>query len=328
METIYLFIGIAIVIVSIIDFIWTTLWVDGGAGPLTDKLSSFTWTVMRKVSNDHAKMLSLAGPLILSLTLLMWIALLWIGWTFIFSGSETSLINTTTKVFASFPERLYYAGYLIFTLGNGDFAPNGSNWQIVTVVATGSGMLFITLGVTYLLSVLSAVTDKRSFATSVSVLGQTSAEIVESAWNGKDFTNIDLLLQTFSAQLSTITAQHNAYPVLHYYYAENRNESVPVAVVLLDEALSILRFAVPIENSPNRMLLQESRGTIGDYLEALKSFAVAADEPPGIELDDLRSKGLPVLAQPDFDKAMENSIKRRQQLSGLIESSAAKSPWQ
>ncbi len=327
METLYLAIGIAIVVISIIDFIWTTLWVNGGAGPLTDKLSSIVWIGMRKISNDNSKVLSLAGPLILSLTLLMWIALLWVGWTFVFSGSESSLINTTTKAFATWSDRFYYSGYLIFTLGNGDFAPNGTNWQIITVVATGSGMLFITLGVTYLLSVLSAVTEKRSFATSVSVLGETSAEIVENAWNGKNFTNIDLLLQTFSTQLSTITAQHNAYPVLHYYYAEDRNESVPVAVVLLDEALSILRFAVPIENSPNRMLLQEARGTIGDYLETLTSFAVAADEPPRITIDDLRSKGLPILAQPDFDKAMENSIKRRQQLAGLIQSSASESPW-
>lgn len=330
METLFLLLGICIVVVSLIDFAWTTLWVDGGAGPLTDRLSTSIWIALRKVSDDNAKILSISGPLILAMTLLMWIALLWLGWTLVFSGSETSLIDTADKGFVTWAERFYFAGYLIFTLGNGDFAPNGSVWQIATVLATGSGMLFITLGVTYLLSVLGAVTAKRSFAESVTSLGGSSAKIVENAWNGKNFKDIDLLLNTFSTELSTITAQHNAYPVLHYYYAEKTSESVPVAVVLLDEALSILRFAVRVGNSPNRLLLREARGTIESYLEALNSasFAPAAEDPPAIKLDGLRSKGLPVVPQLDFDAAMETLKERRQKLMGLIKSSAVESPWQ
>lgn len=329
METLFLLLGICIVGASLIDFAWTTLWVDGGAGPLTDRLSTSIWISLRKVSNDNPKILSISGPLILSMTLLMWIALLWLGWTLVFSGSETSLIDTADKGFVTWPERFYFAGYLIFTLGNGDFAPNGSVWQIATVLATGSGMLFITLGVTYLLSVLGAVTAKRSFAESVTSLGGSSAEIVENAWNGQNFKDIDLLLNTFSTELSTITAQHNAYPVLHYYYAENISESVPAAVVLLDEALSILRFAVPVGNSPNRLLLREARGTIESYLEALNSasFAPAVEEPPAIKLDGLHANGLPVVPQQDFDAAMEPLKERRQKLVGLIKSSAVKSPW-
>lgn len=48
----------------------------------------------------------------------------------------------------------------------------------MTTLSTVSGMLFITLSVTYLLNVLNAVTQKRSFASGVSGLGKHGTEIL------------------------------------------------------------------------------------------------------------------------------------------------------
>ena len=35
--------GIFIILYTLLDIIWTTLWVDGGAGWLTDRLTIFSW---------------------------------------------------------------------------------------------------------------------------------------------------------------------------------------------------------------------------------------------------------------------------------------------
>lgn len=180
MELFYLLFGISLVALAIIDFIWTTLWVDGGAGPLTNRLSSAYWTLHKTISNGRPKLLSLGGPFVLILTLSMWIFLLWTGWTLIFA-STSDIVDTKDGGPMSWIENAYYAGYLIFTLGNGEFAPDDGIWQIIAILATGTGMLFITFGVTYLLQVLSAVTDKRSLASSISGIALDPAAFVNRA---------------------------------------------------------------------------------------------------------------------------------------------------
>jgi len=69
--------------------------------------------------------------------------------------------------------RIWFVLYTMFTLGNGDYTPNGGAYQLAGGAAVASGMSLITLAVTYLLSVISAVTQKRSFAGQVSSFGES-----------------------------------------------------------------------------------------------------------------------------------------------------------
>lgn len=190
MNVIYMITGILLLIFGIIDFVWTTLWVEGGAGPITRRLSTWLWKTTRKVSRDQARILSLAGPILLSITVMIWVGLFWTGWALFFAGDPQALTNTQVKAPATWIDRLYFSGYIFFTLGNGGITPNGGFWKIATVIATATGMLSITLAVTYLISVLSAVSQKRSFAQSVMGVGNDGAELAQAAWNGKDFHDI------------------------------------------------------------------------------------------------------------------------------------------
>lgn len=327
MDIVYLLAGIALIVLCIIDFTWTTLWIDGGAGPVTDRLSSLVWKTVKAVAGDHSKSLSLAGPLVLSATLVMWIFMLWSGWTLVFAGLADSISPSQGTDPISWVDRIYYAGYLIFTLGNGDFSPKEGVWQIVSVLATGTGMLFITLGVTYLISILSAVTVKRSFASSIHGIGETAEELVESAWNGADFHDFDLLLATYSEQLGSLTAQHIAYPVLHYYHAVSNGSSMPTAAVVLDETLSIIKFSVPVEHHPNRLILKGARSSVQHYLETLnKSFYKPSEQIPSLpDFNFLRQAGVPLVPEKEYSKAYGQLEQRRRKLLGVIE--ADERPW-
>ncbi|ETP69393.1 two pore domain potassium channel family protein [Planococcus glaciei] len=328
MSEIYIIIGALLLLLGIMDFIWTTLWVDGGAGPLTEHLSHALWKVLWKMSRNYPKILSLSGPLILSMTLLMWIVLLWTGWTFVFAGNDQAIIHAQDKSPATWPERIYFTGYLIFTLGNGDFSPQGTVWQIATVCATGTGMLFITLGVTYLLSVLGAVTQKRAFAESVYGAGKTSAELVKNSWNGHNFHNVDFLLSKYSSQLSSITAQHKAYPILHHYYAEDKKEAVPLAVTILDEALTIFFYGIQLESQPNRLLVMEARSSIKSYLDTLYSAKIkpSNEVPPYSDLEELHNEGFPTVTKQEFLDSLEELEDRRKKLLGIIQYNALQWP--
>ncbi|PSL41795.1 ion channel [Planomicrobium soli] len=328
MEFIFLILGILVLFSVMLDFFWTALWVDSGAGPITRRLANITWKTLRKISGDHPQILSLSGPIILAMTLLSWIFFLWIGWTFIFLSDPNSVAGSQFNEYATWADKFYFTGYLVFTLGNGDFKPTNGIWQTVTILATGSGMLFITLAVTYLLSVLNAVTVKRAFAESVTGIGRTGSEVVKNTWNGKDFHNIDLTLNSYSTQISTLTAQHKAYPILHYYQTSHTQESLAIGLVIFDEALTIFLLGIPEDLRPNSLLLKDSRSSIDAFLDTTDLTNVRPSKylPPDIEIDNLRESGLPTVTNDEFSFAVNGLKNRRQKLLGLLEANARQWP--
>ncbi len=328
MNTVYLVFGAFLLFVAVVDILWTTLWVEGGAGPLTSRLMSSTWKTLKAVSGERPRVLSFSGPLILILGLTMWIALLWTGWTFLFAGGEGSLIDTRNTGPISWTERFYFVGYTVFTMGNGDFTPNGGIWQVATALTTASGMLFVTLSVTYILNVLSAVTQKRSLASSINGLGAQSTEILETSWDGNTFQGLEVPLNTIASQLDTLTANHKAYPILHYFFTPQASQAPTTNITVLDEALTLLRFGVAAEHRPNVLAIRQARSSIQNYLDTLGSAFVepASQSPPIPDLEHVRDGGIPTVSDEDFTTSLEEVDDRRRHLLGLVESDARRWP--
>lgn len=320
MTEIYAILGTLLVLLAIIDFVWTTLWPDGGAGPVTKRVSLLLWMGIRWIGRDRSLIISMAGPIILVATLVTWILLFWTGWTMLFAADPASIIDTNDNNPVSWTERWYVTGYLLFTLGVGDYIMKEGLWQIIAILAAASGLVFITLGVTYILSVLDAVTQKRAFAESVRGIGDNVTDLVANTWNGKDFHDIDLLLNSFSSQLSTLTSLHNAYPILHYYHSSKRDEELSVAVATLDEALTVLKYGIKEGYGPNKLLLHENRSTIESYIKTLRSgFVSPAELPPPVpDLDGMRDNGLPVVPTEEFLDSLQDLSERRRALLGSL----------
>lgn len=53
--------GVLLLTIAIVDLVWTTLWVEGGAGPLTSRLMSWSWRILRKMLDQNSQWLSLKG---------------------------------------------------------------------------------------------------------------------------------------------------------------------------------------------------------------------------------------------------------------------------
>ncbi len=324
MNPVPLVLGVALLVVTVTDLLWTTLWVEGGAGPLTTRVMSWTWRTTRTVGGRRPRVLTLAGPLTLLLGLAVWIGLLWAGWTLVFAGAENSLIDTRDTGPISWIERLYFVGYSLFTMGNGDFTPKDGIWQIVTALTTATGMLFITLIVSYVISVLEAVTQKRAFASNVSGLGQRGETIVRTAWNGETFRGLELPLNSFTGDINELATKHKAYPILHYFYSDQRTYATVLSIVALDEALTLLRFGVPESERPSKAVLENARSSVGNYIELVtSSFGhTAGQAPPSPDLDIVREADVPTVADETFAKALAESAERRKRLLGLVEADA------
>ncbi|SEP82142.1 potassium channel family protein [Natrinema salaciae] len=324
MNPLYLAVGVVVLVAAIVDIIWTTLWVDGGSGPLSGRLTTAVWWGLRALSRDHNRALSLAGPFILSLTLAMWISLIWVGWTFVFASHPHALVSTRTGAVADWSGRFYYVAYTMFTDGNGDYTPLGDVWELASAFTTATGMAFVTLGVSYVLTVLGAVSDKRSFASSVTGLGHRSEALVRTAWTGDDFQGLELTLETLASELSLLAEQHKSYPILHYYHSEQDDRASAVAVPIFDESLMLFRHAVPDEHSLDPATIENGRSSAASYLETLDTAfidpAPAVPRPP--DLERLREDDIPTVSDEEFAAALEDQTERRQQLLAIVEADA------
>lgn len=326
MRTIYIVLGISLLIAVIVDILWTTLWVDGGSGPLSSRLTTAIWRGLRKVNNDSSRVLSAAGPLILTSTLAMWVGVLWVGWSFLFAGSEMSLLNTHTDDPATWSGRFYYTAYTMFTNGNGDYTPTSGGWELASSFTTATGMAFVTLGVSYVLTVLGAVSEKRAFANSVTGLGERREAFVRTGWTDRDeqFGGLERPIETLSEQFSLLADKHKAYPILHYYHSERSDRASAVAVAILDEALTCYRHGIPDDAAPNPTLVTDARSSVDSYLETLETAFIepADDAPPDPDLERLREAGVPTADDGAFADATGDLDERRRKLRGIVQADA------
>ena len=320
----FLVLGVAILALTLVDILWTTLWVDGGSGPLSARMTSQLWHGLRQFGGKRSRTLSLAGPIILTVTLVVWVVGIWGGWTLVFASGENALHNARDGSPVTWTGRIYFVAYTMFTMGNGDFYPGYGGWQIAASLTTASGMLFVTMGVSYVLSVLGAVSQKRAFASSVTGLGERSETVVETGWDDDGFDGLHLPLNSLASELDLLATQHKSYPILHYYHSEEAKHSSAMAVVLLDEALTVLRYGVPEDDQPNTALLENARGASENYLETLnEAFIEPADETPDPpDLDRLREARVPTVSDEEFEAAVDDLDERRQQLLGVVRSDA------
>lgn len=312
--------GAALVVLTIVDLLWTALWVDGGAGPLTSRLSSLSWRLIRRVGERRSRLMSLGGPVIISASLAMWVGLLWAGWTLLFAADVDALVAAHTGDPAPLPGRMYFVTYSMFTMGNGDFTPTGGWWQFVAALTTGSGMVLVTMAISYVFSVLSAVAQKRAFASSVHGLGDRAERVVLRGWDGEDLDRLDLPLNGFASQIGLLADQHRAYPILHYYHSQQEEKASGVAIAILDDALTLIRCGVPPELRPNMAIVEGARESIATYLESLREALIdpAADAPAPPDLDTLRRHGVPTVDPATFEREVAALADRRRLLRGMV----------
>ncbi len=321
MDLVFAAVGVGVVALTVVDALWTTAWVDGAAGPVTSRVTSWSWRGLRRAARRHHRLLSLSGPVILVGTVVAWVLGLWTGWVLLFSADPQSLIDTSDEGgYADLTGRIWFVGYAMFTMGNGDFRPTEGLWQVVSSLVNASGMFLVTLAITYLLSVISAVVGKRAFASSVHALGRDGSEFVLAGWNGRDLHALDRDIAGLTAQLAQLTEQYLSYPVLQYYHAARAQKSPALAVAVFDDALTLLRFGVPAEVRPNVATVASARATVDSFLETLEAAFIpaAADPPPPPDLETVRTAGIPTVGEDDFVQTVGELSGRRRSLLGLV----------
>lgn len=281
MKILLLILGVAIQIAVLIDIFKTIIYINGG-GIISSFTAKSIWRIFFKLSNGNGnnKILNLAGPFILMAFLFIWITSIWLGYCLIYISDTYSVIDNRSETPATILDKIYYVGYTLTSLGNGGFRAGSDKWQLISNIVGLNSMIFISLGISYLLPVLQAVIDKRSLAVHINTLGSTPEEIIKNGFDGKSF---DMLYQRFSTLENLLIKhgeRHLAYPILHYFHTDKKTQSIPLNLALLDEVITIQEI-YNIDNSPKNYNWKIIRRALDNYYERLSNdFIIAAEDVP------------------------------------------------
>jgi hypothetical protein len=307
-----------------LDALWTTLSMTGG-GPLSTGLARGLWRSVHDLRHwtgaSSTRLLQLAGPGILLSSLLLWIVLLWVGWTLLFSAAPDAVRALQTGSPASLAGRVYFTGYTLFTLGIGNYVPAPGRWEIATAVASLNGLFLITLSITYLVAVLSAATRKHQLATVIATLGCTPHDIVRRTWSGEALASFRTHLAQLVPMIEMHARSHLAYPVLHYFHSPDQRAAVSLRLAALDDALLLMEHGLASGERPAEAALVPAREAIGDLLSTLHRAyiepATSAPSPPSLQ--PLAEVGLSVAGEAAYRRAVDAAAPRRRLMRAYVE---------
>lgn len=313
--------GALLVVAVFVDALMTTLALSVGSGPMTGPVLSAIWRGLLRVrrAGRRSTWMSVTGPLMLILTVLIWVTLLWAGWALVFAGSDAVIVSET-RASASGTDVVYFAGMALFTLGTGDVAAASDGWRLVSVVTAFSGLFLVTLAITYLVSVISAVVARRALAMQVHALGGTPTEMLQLGWSGGRFSTVfEQQLTALCPGLNTAAEQHLAYPVLHYFHSADPTVSAPVQLAHLDDALMLMEHNVAKYCRPDPAAVRPVEVAIGRYVATVSTVAWTpkVGPPPWPDPMSLREAGVPA-ERLDEPNPTSGEVERRTLLNALL----------
>ena len=237
-DIVYLIAGICILLFLIYDFFFTTL-SGSGAGFISKNIARISHKVIQVwVKLFGRNVYSYSGLFVNLMVLSVWITLVWGGLFLVYSSNPSAIVNSD-GIAANLWERLYFTGYVLSTLGMGNFYPTSAFFEILTSFFSFFGFIFFTSSITYFLSVSSALIKKRLLAKTINNLGKSPLEIANT-FRSFDISYTLQQLKALQEMVDEHEVNHQAYPVIHYYSHPEPDVCLSLNLTRLDEAVSIL----------------------------------------------------------------------------------------
>lgn len=263
MQVILIVLGLVILICAFLDFFHTTLSGRGFgkiSGFLNDSLSSL-------ILKDKSKILfKYSGFVHVVMTTFMWLFLLLLGIYIIFLSGDNMVVNSETQIPATYLERFYYTSYLVSTLGNGDFIPGNNLSRIFSGILSFSGFILLTTAMTYLLSVVNAVLQKKQLAFYFSTMGSNMGEFYEFFTVEDNLDNLTKKSSDIKRMIIQNASSYAFFPIIQYFLTKNKRDSAELQLARLNEVLMVVQNNYPPESS-NYKKVESIKISIKIYLD-------------------------------------------------------------
>lgn len=244
-------VGALLMALVLLDVFLTVLYARVGTGIISTRVARGTWLSVRALAKSmpsrRGKVLSFAGPIILVIMVLVWGIGLSLGSACILHphmGTSIKASNGPTS--RDFISALFAGGSSISIVGAGNFEPKSRALRLFYLFNSLVGMSVISLTLTYLMQIYSALRTRNSKALSLDVSsGRTgdAAEFVAGLGPQGRFDVGYTTLTDLAESIISSKESHHFYPVLFYFRFEEPYYSVSRFANTALDAMTIIKTA-------------------------------------------------------------------------------------
>ena len=278
--------GLSLLALVVYDVYATILHARARSGPIGETLNRIVWRMARglafKLSRSRRhRLLNVVGPLLQPLLIILFIKLLALGFALIYYPRMPANFTVDSDAASSpFMAALYFSGTTLTTVGYGDIAPHTTGMRLTALFEAASGLALISLSITYLITVYSALERKRAVAISFYHQAEEGANV--AAFIGHHFVagrfySLQITLRMATRDLQELLESHVEHPVIHYFHPVEVYKSLPRVLFLALESCAVVRSCLNDEeytetcNSPEvRTLEASSRHVLRELLASLE----------------------------------------------------------
>src|SRR5918994_4591972 len=253
MEVLLLAAGISLILTGITDVFFTVLHPDG-FGFLSSRLYNGLFTSMRLLTRPlppkfRALGLSTAAPLMIPVSITVWIALVLTGYAFVYyvGMSSQSFNFSSPGLEPSLGEALYVSGTAISTLGFGDVTPADGLYHTLAFSEALIGFGILMLAVSYVVGIYGVV--QRLGVLGAGLLHQASdtaepLSILAPHFPDGEPRDIDPHIMGLHRSLVELYEGLKRYPVLYYYHSRRSYRSLPYTFRMIGGVAGALRWGL------------------------------------------------------------------------------------
>ncbi len=306
-------VGAAIVVLVIVDLVWTTIGVGEGRGPVSNAVARSVWKLGRAGHPSHLR-LRVTGILAAVSVPTVWVSLLWLGFALMFLADEEAVVDAATQQPTSALGRIAFAAGGLAGAG-ASLVAGSEAWELVNNVAAILGLTLVTLSLTYLLRVVNAVSAERATSSEIAGLGPSPSEAVAEALAIPGLGTLPIQLVSIAAGLSAAAQEHLTLPMLQFFHTGRREASVALNVARYAEILALIEHALPDDHTPT---VRAGIQAVDEFLVTIDLAETEPEPPPPPALEPLRAAGVEI-DEAAFRSRVHEAGERRTRLRAFVE---------
>jgi hypothetical protein len=301
MDLIWTVLGIAIILLGLIDVFFAVLQHDA-IGFLTPKLYRWSWIVARTLTQPlptrlRSSIRSLAAPGMVLLTLAVWLGTQLAGFALVYYpgvlGGEFTL---GPDLRPSFGAALYMSAVNLSSLGSVDVFPTTMSFRAVSASQTIVGLGILTLTVSYLLNVYRVLQAQNTLAAALHHQAEDGGDprsiLAPHFVDGRP-EGLSTHLREFHRSLVNQAEGMRRYPIVYYFQSRRAYRSIPYIFHMIGGVVAALRFGLPRGHPATRdPWLPPLTTGFGDVMREVEDHFgpdVARDQPDPVPFERFRA---------------------------------------
>jgi len=220
---------------------------------LTRYLTRTAWRIWRlraaraRTSAAREKLLGSFAPALVVVLIGSWLVFLVIGYGFILYGLRGEIAHEPDLATA-----IYQAGITVLTIGYGDVVAQGSLSRLTELLAAGTGLGIVAMGITYLFSLYGSFQRREELVTTLDARAgapPSGVAMLETYARLGIWDDLRRSLAEWEVWCAQVLDSHVAYPILGFFRSSHDNESWVSAIGAVLDAGVLL--ATTIEHGPD-----------------------------------------------------------------------------